>query len=283
MKIIFTLLAIFIYLPIFGQETDMRPDQILFDEALDIYYDEEYDSALVKFKQFAEKYPKSPLFPRAKYNIGYILRDLDRDDEAILVFEEILASDFTEKDEAGGLMEQYTLYKHRSASHLAEIYLNAKDFEKAEKYIKLFDKKYEYKHFGGNEMMASRLYTAESYAKLYHGQGKTKKAINQLLPYMFDNGLTSNQSIIETLTVVLEEQYSKEELKEIIGNAYESLNIKDEDNASIKFLGKKIEVLDYSLFAIGNPEFKENLELNNQEKWQKVIRTHPLFEKYLEK
>jgi predicted Zn-dependent protease len=265
-----------------GQESAKKPDQIAFDEVLEVYYDEEYDSALNLFKSFLVDFPNSTLAPRSKYNIGYILVELGRDDESIPVFEELLESNYDDKETFGGLMEQYTLYKHRSASLLADIYLNTAEYEKASKYIRLFDKKYRYQHFGGNEMMAHEIYTAKSYARLYNGQGKPEKAISKLLPYIFDNGLASSLSLLDLLSGILEQKYSDEEMKEYVNKARASLIIKNEDTALIKLLGTKIEVFDYQLFALNNPEYKANLELKGVEKWHKVLNTNPIFERYIE-
>lgn len=266
---------------VFGQQEERISDQSDFDAALDVYYDEEYDSALALFQSFVVKNPRSPLVSRAKYNIGYIFRELDRDEESIPVFEELLQSDYDEKERFGGLMEQYALYKHRSASHLAEIYLDKGDYEKAAKYIRLFDKKYKYKHFGGNERMANEIYTAISYARLYDGQGNSEKAIKQLLPYLFDDGLASNSHLLDILNGILVKEYDDTELKMLVESAKSSLVVKDDDKAFIDFLGTRIKVSDYQLFDLSNPEMQENLELAGVTKWRKVLDTHPIFKRYL--
>uniref|UniRef100_UPI0040487981 hypothetical protein n=1 Tax=Roseivirga sp. TaxID=1964215 RepID=UPI0040487981 len=69
-----------------------------FDKAFEMYYDEEYDSALLMYEEFMRDYPASPLIPRAKYNTAYILRELERDIESIPIFEEILISNYNDNE-----------------------------------------------------------------------------------------------------------------------------------------------------------------------------------------
>lgn len=60
----------------------------------------------------------------------------------------------------------------------------------------MFDKKYKYTHFCGNELMANEIYTATAYARLYHGYGRSRKAISYLLPHLFYNGYA--QKVMDT-------------------------------------------------------------------------------------
>ncbi len=62
-----------------------------------MYYEEEYDSAHVMFKEFVNDYPTSSLLPRVKYNIGYILKQVARDEESIPIFEKLLACNYNDK------------------------------------------------------------------------------------------------------------------------------------------------------------------------------------------
>ncbi|WP_221406582.1 tetratricopeptide repeat protein [Roseivirga sp. 4D4] len=256
-------------------------DQLAFDQILETYYDEEYDSALTLCQNFLSNHIESSLIPRVKYNMAYILREIDRDEEAIPIFINLLESNYDEQEKFGGLMEQYALYKHRSASNLADIYLNLKNYELAKKYIRLFDKKYKYQHFGGNELMAYEIYSAKQYARLYHGQGKIDKAIKKLLPYIFYNGLASNSSLLNLLEEYLLEKYSRKELSILINQAKSTLVINTEDEATIIFLKTKIEVLDYHLFTSGNVDIEDSLKLKGQAKWNKAFDKNEFFAKYL--
>ena len=263
----------------YGQE-DIRKDQVAFDEALEYYYDEEYDSALYLFSNFLEGYPKSPLEPRVKYNIGYILKEQEQDEEAIKIFEEIINSNYKELEPYGGLMEDYALYKHRSAKHLFELFMSSGDLRKSKEYLRLFDKKYTYKHFCGNELRANEIYTAESYAKVYRREGKLDKAIDAMLPYIFDDGLASNASPLNEFIKIIELRFSTEEIESALQKAVQSLRIKD-DYAVIKLLGKKVKVYEAALYDFSKPGIEGNLELEGLEKYNKILEGHLLFAKYL--
>lgn len=264
-----------------SQEIETAEDEISFEKAVTHAYREENEKALESFTSFLNQYPDSFLKPRAKFNIGIVLRKLGRNDEAISVFSEILNSDYNEKESYGGIMEQYALYKNRSAKELAEMYFEKKEYEKVFDYIYLFDKKYKYSHFCGNEMQGNNIYIATSYAKLFLAQNKPEKAINKLLPYLFYDGLASNTEALEVLEESLKTKYSEKEIKALVNTAVKTLKIKNEDEAQITFLEKKLTFFDFQLYNPENPNRNANLELRGQEKFEAVLTSHPLFSKYL--
>ncbi len=264
-----------------SQEIETAEDEISFEKAVTHAYREENEKALESFTSFLNQYPDSFLKPRAKFNIGIVLRKLGRNDEAISVFSEILNSDYNEKESYGGIMEQYALYKNRSAKELAEMYFEKKEYKKASDYVYLFDKKYKYLHFCGNEMRADDIYIATSYAKLFLAQNKPEKAIRKLLPYLFDDGLASNSKALDVLEESLKMKYSTEEIKALVNTAVKTLKIKNEDEAQITFLGKKLTFFDFQLYSPRNPNRNANLELTGQEKFEAVLASHTLFSKYL--
>ena len=94
--IIWTLLTICIQA--IGQKKERAEDQKLFDKAIELHEGEELDSALIVFKQFQAQYPNSDLIPKVHYNIGYILKEQGKINEAKTVLKEILESDYNEKD-----------------------------------------------------------------------------------------------------------------------------------------------------------------------------------------
>lgn len=265
----------------FTRQEKETPDQIAFEEALDFYYEEEYDSALVYFEGFLQHFPNSSLIPKAKFNIGYMLMERQRREEAIPVFEYLLAANYNEKDPAGGLMEEYALYKHWSAKHLAGIYLDRNDYQKAAIYIRLFDKKYPYQHFCGNEQSANSIKTAYFYARLYEGQGKRKKAIDELLPYIFYDGMASNEYAVAYLQTLLQKEYSREQLKQLALQAKASLKISRSGTATIQYLEKKVPVYEYALLDYSKPISVETLTLSGEALYGAVIDNHQLFKDYI--
>ena len=269
-----------------GQEKEVTREQRLFDKAFALHEDEELDSALLLFKQFRTQYPTSDLAPRVHYNIGYILKEQGKISEAKNIFREILSSKYNEKDPGGhGLMgSQYALYKHSSCEQLAEIYLDEKNYSEAEKYVRLFDKKYPYEHFCGNELKAYQIFESRSYAKVYKGQGKTGDAIKQLVPHVFYDGLANNDEVIEDLIILLDKAYSIDEIKDELKKSISTLKItnskKNGEVATIELYGCKINVDENGLYGFNNPDFETNAKLEGRAKYVKVIEINGLFKHY---
>jgi hypothetical protein len=269
-----------------GQKKEQTEEQKLFDKAFELHEDEELDSALIVFRQFRTQYPNSELSPRVHYNIGYILNEQGKKDEAKTVFKEVLASNYNEKDPGGrGLMgPQYALYKHFSCEQLADIYITEKNYVEAEKYVRLFDKKYPYEHFCGNELTAYQIFKSRSYAKVYDGQGKTDEAIKQLIPHIFYTGLADDDELIKDLILLLDKRYKTDDIKSELIKSISTLKIIDSKKrgeiATIELYGLKINVNEYALYDLNNPDFEMNEKLEGQEKYLKAIRTNELFKQY---
>ncbi len=270
----------------YSQKKINTEEQKLFDTAVELYNDENIDSALVVFREFKAKYPKSELMPRVHYNIGYILKEQGQTDEAEKVFKDILESKYNDKDPGGhGLMgSQYALYKHYSSEHLADIYLNQKNYVEAEKYIILFDKKHPFKHFGGNEMAAYEIFKARSYAKIYDGQGKVNQAIRELVPHIFYNGLADNSVLIDDLIKLLDKDYQIDDIKNELKKSISTLKIKNSKKegvqATINLFSINVGVSDEGLFNFSNPDYEANTKLEGRDKYLKVIRTNGLYKHY---
>lgn len=282
--IIWTLLTICIQAN--GQKKEKTEEQKLFDKAIELHEDEELDSALIVFRQFRTQYPNSELSPRVHYNIGYILNEQGKKDEAKTILKEILESNYNEKDPGGrGLMgPQYALYKHFSCEQLADIYLDERNYVEAEKYVRLFDKKYPYEHFCGNELTAYQIFKSRSYAKVYDGQGKTDDAIKQLVPHVFNTGLADNEELIEDLIVLLDKKYKTDEVKNELKKSITTLKITESkkrgETATIELYEFKVNVDENGLYDFNNTDYEINTKLEAQEKYLKVIRTNELFKHY---
>ena len=276
------LILIFILTNVFfanGQEDKLNPDQIEFDKVMDTYYNKEYDSAVTKFQNFIKDFPNSKLTGRAKYNIAYIYRETEKNDKAILAFKEILNSELNEKDAYGGLMEQYTLYKHRSSAILADIYIEKKDYQAALKYNNKADKKYPYKHFHRREMVDNEVYLSANYSKIYIGLGNYKKALKYVLPYTF----YGRNYIVDDIIASLDSLYSKEQIKAELNSAKNNLVLKKKNYAIIKLFGKKLKVYEDLLYSnMNDPNIELYFELKGIDIYKKIIDIHPLFKHYLE-
>lgn len=262
-------------------------DQLLFDQAFELYEDEELDTALTLFHKFLVAYPKSSLYPRVDYNVGYIYKELGDLPKAKAVFLRILKSNYNESEKGGpggGIMaDPHALYKHRSCEHLADMSLTEGDYEQAEKYIRMFDKKYPYKHFCGNELAAYEIYKANAYAKVYVGKGYIIKAIKVLLPHTFDNGLASNTAVVNRLIRSLEQTYTAQQLRAELEKAKQSLRLKSTkygEKAIVELFGEKVEVHDEVLYRLDNPTMQDALGLEGIVKYQTAMAINELFAKH---
>ncbi|RIV43600.1 tetratricopeptide repeat protein [Flagellimonas pelagia] len=267
-------------LMIFAQNNKGDAELEWFEELSEITYEGDYMTAYLGFGQFLEKFPDSELAPRALFNQGYLLRELGRGQEAKRIFERIIEEEYNEYENYGGIMEQYTLYKNRSAKHLAEIFIEEENFVEALKYIKMFDNIYPYKHFCGNELEADAIYTDVMYAKTYHGLGKLDKAIKKLLPHLFYNGLASNNEVMELLSQYLPQLYSNDEVKQFLQEGIQNFKVKDKNYGTFQLLGVKIPVYTYQFYGEGEIEFVSDEGTKNAQAIDEIIKSHPIFEGY---
>lgn len=261
--------------PVRAQDDEPQTeDEILFEQAVQHFADTDYTRAAEEFETFISKFPKSPLLGRAHYNLGLTHFRLLNYITAEKVFRQILDEPYNERDE-NDIMEPYTLYKHHSCRMLAEISLAVEDYKKAERYIYMFDKVYPYQHFCGNEWSAYDMYKAVMLAKAYEGQGETKKAMEELLPYIFSNALASNEEVLRELSHLLEAIYTKEENREEFTRALASLEVKEtkkQTRAFIQLYGVKVEVEDYFY----------DMETNgSKDYYHGKLKEHELFKRFL--
>ena len=254
---------------------DQTEDQLAFDKAFALYDSGTYAQAVLAFSDFMERFPRSPLRGRAHFNVAYLYHELHYNAKAAAVFKEILNEGYNENDE-NSLMEPYTLYKHNSCRQLAEIYLEEKDFTQAEIYLEMFDKEYPYQHFCGNEWAAYDLYKATMYAQLYEGKGQYERAVRNLVPHIFDNGLASNANLLQELVQILRAHYTTTEIRAELQRSLATLSMhakKGEVQARLTLFGEKVNVM---------PNFfTPDVDVNSVDGYQVVVRENELFKTFL--
>lgn len=221
----------------------------LFEQANTFLYHKEYGKSLSLYEKIKKKYWwKHSLYSKASYNIGYIYYLQKDHQNAKKVFQKILKSHFYELDAGGkgyGIMQEpYALYKYNSSKNLAEIALIEENYVDALKYTELFDKKYPYQHFCGNEMYWNSLYTAMMYGAIYRKLGQKDSALSHLLPLVIECGLGSNKNLVNLTIEILQENYSEDEIKRELIKAENS--IYDENPSdwtwTTLFFNHKIEI-----------------------------------------
>jgi hypothetical protein len=153
------------------------------------------------------------------------------------------------------MQEPYALYKHNSCVNLAGIALDEKKYSLALKYIELFDKKYPYRHFCGNEITEERIFTAYRYAEAYLGLNDTDKALQNLLPNIIETGLAGNGYLVDKTIEVLEERYPSAYLTSEFSKSIDKLADSTIHNGEytytsykINFLGNDIPIPDYGYY-----------------------------------
>lgn len=257
-------------------DEDLTPEQILFEEAGDHFREGDFHAAAEGFLNIRKKFPKSELVGRAHFNEALSYYRQHHYESAKKTFLEILDQPYNDRD-PNNLMEPYTLYKHLSSRYLAEIALGEKDYATAEKYIQVFDKKYPYQHFCGNELAAYDMYKAVMNAKIYRARKEVKKAMNLLLPHVFDSSLASNDDVLEELASILEEHFTREQNKAEFSRALASLELKEKGGTyvNISLYGVKINVEDYR-FEMENLNIYSGIEL-----YRKMVEANVLFKKFL--
>lgn len=261
-----------------AQEEPTTPEERLFEEAAQRFEAGDYLTAAVDFEQLIKQYPKSDVVPRAHFNRAlcyYYFKDYETSEE---IFHEILEQRYDERD-PNGLMEPYALYKHHTCRYLASIALEKKDYQAAEKYINLFDKKYPYQHFCGNEWSAYDMYKAVMYAKVYRGTNRIDRAMNELLPHMFSDALASNEEVLTELEDIIDKHYSKDESQAEFEKALASLEVKDvkkHRSGTIILYGVKIEIEDYFY------DYDEkSSKVSDEERYKQKVLDNPLFKRFL--
>ncbi|RZJ71292.1 hypothetical protein [Flavobacterium sp.] len=265
----------------FSQKKNKRnPDELRFEALIELAENKQFAQAADGFRKFLTDFPNSDYKPRAHYNLGELLWQNHKVIEAANVFTQILDADYNETEAYGGIMEQYALYKNRSASNLAEIYLYIENYELAEKYLVMADKDYPYQHFCGNELTADAIYKAKMYGSIYLGQGKTDKAISVMLPHLFNTGLASNDQLLSVLEKALVKRYTNAELKAMTELAIKTMEVDKNGNGRVKFAENWLTIYYDAVFGYDEiaAKFKE---YDEKQLLVAMIRKHPIFSKYL--
>lgn len=229
-------LKLFIFLlvfssPGFGQKKFNALMESLFEKANELYEDSSYDQAVQVYEKIINLAdPGSTESGKAMFNSGYVYLLQGKIKQAKKTFLDILDEDLNEMDRGGrgsGLMgEPYALYKHNSCEALADMELNAGNFESALEYIELFDKVYPYHHFCGNEWAAYDIFKADMYAKTYCGLKDTTEALQKLLPNIFNSGLASNEALVKYTISILLQQYERSFLINSFKDAVANMSVK---------------------------------------------------------
>lgn len=239
--------------------------ETLYDKKEDIL-----DFAFEQFEKVVEEYPNSELYHKSLYNLAHISSLMNYEEDEIKYLEMILKSDANDRENSGrsGLMANpYANFKNEASNRLTEIYIKNGEFETALEYKKI-NEKYPLQHFCGNAFAEDEIYNAKQYAKIYIGLGDNEKVLGYLLPYIFNNGLASNSSLVELTVNFLKDNYSQEKLRTDFENSTKNIYSKVEKNRKnewtnyyTKYFGSEIEIPSWNLsFEADDEKIKSELE-----------------------
>lgn len=166
--------------------------------------------ALEYYEQFISQTPNSFITFQALQDAGFITYQLKDTNRAINFYEKALNFHKVDQD-----------LKYQSCLHLAQIYLEHKDFKKSLKYLKL-TKKYPFRSFCGNAYDDEEIHLSVLYARCYIGLDQIQKALYYTLPKIFYDGLALNKEIVDLAVQILQNNFDQEkilsELEEAVKN-----------------------------------------------------------------
>ncbi len=231
--------------------------------------------ALDQFRKVIQDYPNSELYHKALYNLAHISSLLNYEEDEIKYLEMILNGNANDRENSGrsGIMDNlYANFKNEASKRLTEIYIKKRDYKTALAYKKL-NEKYPLQHFCGNAFAADEIYNAKLYAKIYDGIGENKKALNYLLPHIFDNGLANNSGLIALTIELLKKNFDqsliKKNFEKSINEVYSKIKKDGKDeltNYFIKYFDIEIGVPSWTLnFESDSDKIKSKLEKSIRE------------------
>ena len=242
MKARLLLLLLLISVSAFGQK--MPSDY--FQEAHDYFEEGQLDKALAGYLYIVEKHPRNELYPRALYNAGDICLLQKKYKKAIEMFTMILNGDQDEREPSGGdiMASPYANYCHWAACHISDCYYELRRYDSALCYWALADTVYPFLSDCGNAYAENDIHTSLRYADIYQKLGQPDKAIEKLLPQVFNTGLVDNSKILAELKKLLAgKRKLPEKLDQAIDNVYLKTftsNYGDYERYCIQWLGVEI-------------------------------------------
>jgi Uncharacterized protein conserved in bacteria len=201
MKIRSILYLLFISVFAFGQKVPSD----YFKEANRFYDEGQMDKALDGYMYIVENHPRNELYPRALYNVGHVYFLQKEYKKSINAFNRILQGGQDEREPSGGgiMSDPYANYRHRAALQISDCYYELRQYDSALYYLALSDTVYPYLADCGNAYAENDIRTALRYSDIYQKLGQPDKAIEKLLPQVFNTELVSNSKIIAELKSLL--------------------------------------------------------------------------------
>ena len=218
-----------------------------FQEATRYFNEGDMDKALEGYLYIVENHPRNELYPRALHNVGYVYFLQRKYQESVDAYTKLLNGGQNELEPLGGgiMADPYTNFRHRAATQISDCYYELFQYDSALRYLALSDTAYPYRSDCGNAYAEYYIRTALRYADIYQKLGQPDKAIEKLLPQVFETGLADNSKIISELKKLLK---GKPKLLKQLEKAINGVYLKtftsdygDYERYCIQWLGVEIE------------------------------------------
>ncbi len=221
--------------------------QKLFDTAEQKTHDFLYSDAISIYNNILNSYELNPpTYAKLNLNLGNLYFYLNNNIKAKKCFINLLYDDIDKRNKKktkGLLVSEFEpFYKHFACCHLAEIYLQEYKFDSSLMYIKLFDEKYKYHSFCGNENDDFMYYKLCMYAKVLSGLKDTTKAIGLLLPYIFKE---EAYDVSDLAANILKAKYGKGVIINILDSSINNITTEKIKSGNYEYLEYNINFLNY--------------------------------------
>jgi tetratricopeptide (TPR) repeat protein len=111
------------------------------------------EKALAQWERVVERYAHTSAWGVAVYNSGVVHKELGRQQEAIALFERLLAGPVNDLEPGANLMETYRNYRHYACLGLSECYEQMGDRQEALRYARLARDRYRFQSWCGTCLM----------------------------------------------------------------------------------------------------------------------------------
>lgn len=211
MKIIIVLIVLTFTSLAYGQEEEEVKH---FEEAYNLFENEKYDDALVKLKYIKENYSNSENKIRIDYAFGMIYLHKNELDNALSIFKNILEVDNKENE------DNMSDLKHSVSQILSEIYFKKEQYDSSLIYLSISDTVYPYKTFCGNGYAENDINTSLKYSAIYQKMNEKEKALQSLLPNVFNDFADNTIVILELKNILKNEIGLKDNLDKALNSIY---------------------------------------------------------------
>ena len=113
-------------------------------------------------------------------------------------------------------------------------------------------------------------------AQVYEGMNQLQKALEVLLPRTFNEFLVSNDEVLDRLIYLLENNYSKESIREELTSSLKSLKVEVNGNVTLMLYGVKVQI-----WTPRPTDGRLTKDFTGQEYYRDIARENRLYKTFL--